>query len=281
MQDGAHGSGIAAASRQAIWSWEPRMSPPRLDRHLAAYLAEEGYLVRPPYEVREMPDSDAYTFYVSGLPVYHPWRKDADIATLMADLARLGTMTLIDWDRMWTLKWAFAQTTSIPGEVWEAGVYRGGSALMLKRLLLDAHPPARLPRLRLFDSFEGLPVGVAGVDLHSEGDFSDTSLEAVTRLVGTDAFIDFRKGWIPNTFAGLSSSRIRLAHIDVDIYQSTIDCCEFIYSRMSAGGVMLFDDYGFASCPGARKAVDEFFADKPECPLAIPTGQAVVFRVGG
>ena len=27
---------------------------------------------------------------------------------------------------------------------------------------------------------------------------------------------------------------------------------------------MLFDDYGFATCPGARRAIDEFFADKPE-----------------
>jgi O-methyltransferase len=257
------------------------MSPSHLNRHLAAYLADEGYLVRPPYEIQEMPDSDAYKFYSSGLPIYHPWQKDADIAALMTDLIKLGTLTLVDWDRMWTLKWAFLQTLSIPGEIWEAGVYRGGSALLLKRLLLAALRPAALPRLRLFDSFEGLPAGAADIDLHNEGDFSDTSIEAVMRLVGTDAFIDFRKGWIPSTFAGLADSRVRLAHVDVDIYPSTVDCCEFIYPRMAAGGVMLFDDYGFASCPGARKAIDEFFADKPECPLAIPTGQAVVVRIGG
>jgi O-methyltransferase len=42
---------------------------------------------------------------------------------------------------------------------------------------------------------------------------------------------------------------------------------------------MLFDDYGFWSCPGARQAVDEFFADKPEAPFALPTGQALVARL--
>jgi O-methyltransferase len=256
------------------------MGSPKLDRHLAAYLAEAGYLVRPPYEIREMPDRDAYKFYASGLPVYHPWQTDADIATLMADLAKLGTMTLVDWDRMWTLKWAFLQTASIPGEIWEAGVYRGGSALMLKRLILAMRDQPSPPRLRLFDSFEGLPAVQAGLDLHEQGQFSDTSLDAVQRLLGEDRFIDYRVGWIPTTFDGLGGSSIRLAHIDLDLYQSTVDCCEFVYSRMAAGGVMLFDDYGFESCPGARKAIDEFFADKPECPLAIPTGQAVVFRIG-
>ena len=42
---------------------------------------------------------------------------------------------------------------------------------------------------------------------------------------------------------------------------------------------MIFDDYGFPSCPGARRAVDEFFLDKHEIPLILATGQAVVFRV--
>jgi len=42
--------------------------------------------------------------------------------------------------------------------------------------------------------------------------------------------------------------------------------------------VMLFDDYGFPTCPGARKAVDEFFSDKPEVPFYLPTGQCLVVR---
>ena len=41
---------------------------------------------------------------------------------------------------------------------------------------------------------------------------------------------------------------------------------------------MVFDDYGFSSSPDARKAVDDFFREKNEVPLVLPTGQAVVFR---
>jgi O-methyltransferase len=47
---------------------------------------------------------------------------------------------------------------------------------------------------------------------------------------------------------------------------------------MVSGGFIIFDDYGMPSCPGARAAVDQFFADKPEKPLALHTGQALVFR---
>jgi hypothetical protein len=42
---------------------------------------------------------------------------------------------------------------------------------------------------------------------------------------------------------------------------------------------MLFDDYGFPACPGARKAVDEFFRDRPEAPVVLATGQAVVIKL--
>jgi len=42
---------------------------------------------------------------------------------------------------------------------------------------------------------------------------------------------------------------------------------------------MIFDDYGFPTCPGAQQAVDEFFEDKPEVPLVLTTGQALVFKL--
>lgn len=53
------------------------------------------------------------------------------------------------------------------------------------------------------------------------------------------------------------------------------------YTRLNPGGVLIFDDYGFPTCPGAKRAVDEFFAAVPEHSVYLPTGQAVVTRLPG
>ena len=61
--------------------------------------------------------------------------------------------------------------------------------------------------------------------------------------------------------------------IDLDLYEGVRDSLGFFYPRMAPGGVIVLDDYGFASCPGARAAADEFFDDKPERLLALSTAQ--------
>ena len=151
-------------------------------------------------------------------------------------------------------------------EFWEAGVYRGGTALLINNLLGDCTYP-----LRLFDTFCGLPFPES-VDRHKQGDFSDTSAEAVQYLV-PKAII--HKGLIPETFVGLEEKQIAFAHIDVDLYRSVLDCCKFIWPRLISGGVMVFDDYGFSTCPGAKLAVDEYFGDRANM---LPTKQAIVIK---
>jgi O-methyltransferase len=42
---------------------------------------------------------------------------------------------------------------------------------------------------------------------------------------------------------------------------------------------MVFDDYGSLSCPGAKTAIDEFFADKPEYPCYLLTGESLVIKL--
>ena len=93
--------------------------------------------------------------------------------------------------------------------------------------------------------------------------------------------VEIHKGWIPDTFARLDDRTYALAHIDVDLYRSALDCCEYFYPRLTAGGVLLFDEYGFADAVGERDAVDEFLADKPESPIVLPTGQAIVLKLPG
>ena len=215
-----------------------------------------------------------------GMRVFHPWLADPDIEKLKADLAASGKESLVDWDRLWTVKYALRQTRDIAGEIWEAGVFQGGSALFLKRLLAGEQATGQPTwTLRLFDTFAGLPRSRPGVDWHRQGEFANTSLEEVISLVGRERQIDYRQGLVPATFLGLEGSVIRMAHVDLDLYEGTRDACAFVYPRLAPGAVMVIDDYGFITCPGVRRAVDEYFADKPECPQILLTGQAVIHRL--
>jgi O-methyltransferase len=227
-----------------------------------------------------LPSSGMYARYTTGMDVFQPWCSDADIHALKRELADQKSTTLVSDERLWTIKWAFNQTRSIIGEIWEAGVYRGGVARFLTNLMLSDYKPSP-PTLRLFDSFCGMPAGTPDVDLHHQGDFGDTSLAAVRALIGDHDFVDMRPGWIPQTFVGLEGCAIRLAHVDVDMYEPTLDCLHMIYPKMALGGIIVLDDYGLVSCPGVRKAIDEFFVGTPDLPLIMPSGQAVVVRTGG
>ncbi|MEI9897143.1 MAG: TylF/MycF/NovP-related O-methyltransferase [Chthoniobacter sp.] len=81
-------------------------------------------------------------------------------------------------------------------------------------------------------------------------------------LAPVKANAQFHVGFIPETFRDVSIPQLAFAHIDVDLYQSVLDCVEFVYPRLTPGGVMLFDDYGFPSCTRAREATDLAFAHR-------------------
>jgi len=220
------------------------------------------------YTRRSLPDKELYQ------PLFSPW---LGLPGFKERMDEIRPYTLVSPERCWVLYTLSQQSLSVPGDFFEVGVFRGGTAILFRRILQDSD--ALDKSLHLFDTFCGMPETDAEKDFHKANDFNDTSLEAVQSRVGDAPFVNYHQGFVPDTFKGMEGTQISFAHIDVDIHQSVIDCCTFIYPRLSAGGMMVFDDYGFPSCPGARMAVDTFFSDKPEKPLVLPTGQAVVFKV--
>ena len=179
---------------------------------------------------------------------YSPYYKSVIKDSLVTDRGRIGLLySLLEY------------SLHREGEIWECGVYKGGTAGMFAHLIKDIAPNVQL---RLFDTFTGLP----DADLEKDegnwiGLFSDTSAKVVSEKI--HAILPSAKiyeGYIPNTFIGLEDCKISFAHIDTDMYKSYMDCLEFMWPRMISGGVMIFDDYGY--CPGAKKAVNEFFANK-------------------
>ena len=66
-------------------------------------------------------------------------------------------LTLVSPDRCHLLYSLALQALNLNGEVWECGVYKGGTALLLASLIAEKADPSRRPTIRLFDTFEGMP----------------------------------------------------------------------------------------------------------------------------
>jgi O-methyltransferase len=218
-------------------------------------------------------ESQYYTQWCAPCPLFTPWVGHPDFQALYEGVA---PHTIVSVERCYTLVSLAHYAKYLRGDFAECGVYKGGTALLLCRVLKNTGKI-----LRLFDSFEGLPSPNRERDnTYTEGTFAINSVESVYRLLGDwQNMIEFRQGWIPDTFIGIEDHRYSFAHIDVDLYQSTLDCCEYFYPRLVPGGVLLFDDYGFPAARGEKDAVDEFFADKPESPITLLSGQAILLKV--
>jgi len=202
--------------------------------------------------------------------VIHLWDNDDQFNELMEQIA---DFTLVDKIRCFMIYQYAKQAGNLPGDVAEVGVYKGGTARLLAKSF-----EAMGKHVHLFDTFSGMPPADPRIDLHREGDFCDTSLESVKAYLQDCKNVRFWQGVFPITSKPIENATFCFVHVDVDIYKSVMDCCRFFYPRLERGGIIIFDDYGFSSCPGAKKAVDEFFSDKKEKPCYLPTGQCTIIR---
>ncbi|MEZ4600843.1 MAG: TylF/MycF/NovP-related O-methyltransferase [Syntrophotaleaceae bacterium] len=189
-------------------------------------------------------------------------------------LRKVRPHTLLSEDRLGLLYQFARRTRSLPGDAAEVGVYKGGTAFLIASALVDTDK-----QVHLFDTFCGLPDADPNTDLHRQGDFGDTCLEEVGSLLEPFPGCRLHPGLFPASLpAGWGEKSFSFVHVDVDIYQSALDCCEFFFPRLVPGGFMVFDDYGFVSCPGIRRALDDYFTSAPDQILYLPTGQAMAIK---
>lgn len=204
--------------------------------------------------------------------VIEPWESDREFDNLMAAVSR---RTVVDRVRCFMLhQIAGAVSISVPGDVAEVGVWRGGTAAVIA----SAVRRKASKTIHLFDTFSGMPESDPSKDFHKAGDFSDVSQSEVASFLSAYGNFDIHAGVFPGTASTLDGIRFSFVHVDADIYKSVMDCCVFFYPRVSKGGIIVFDDYGFQTCHGAKMAVDEYFSDRRDPPIYLPTGQCMIIK---
>ena len=174
-----------------------------------------------------------------------------------------------------------------PGDLIEAGVWRGGATIFM-RGILKAHgvtdrtvwvadaftkrfpvteregASARSfvspgwPEVRAVQS--GAAVASEQFAARSDALWAGTSYEEVrehfARYGLLDDHVRFLRGWFRDTLPSAPIERVALLRLDADLYDSTYDTLAALYPRLSVGGYVIIDDYNaLIEC---REAVHDF-----------------------
>jgi len=190
---------------------------------------------------------------------------------------RVGPYTMTTPARIYALIRAveYVSARELPGALVECGVWRGGSMMAVALTLLRLGIRDR--DLYLFDTFSGMTEptdedversGKRAADLLVEENrdsdvWAIASLDEVRGALFSVGYpqerIHFVQGPVEETLPTSAPDEIALLRLDTDWYSSTKHELVHLYPRLSSGGVLLLDDYGYWQ--GARRAVDEYISE--------------------
>jgi len=159
----------------------------------------------------------------------------------------------------------------IEGDFAECGCFNGNSLFATKKILDDNNSKKSI---HVFDSFEG------GLSEFTKKDFEDSSIKSIeeaykvkkqfsssfkrlSNKISESNNIFLNKGWIPNILEMEKDRKYAFVHIDVDLFEPTYESHKYFFDRLSSGGIIVCDDYGYSQFPGAAKAVEKFISSIP------------------
>jgi len=173
---------------------------------------------------------------------------------------------------------AYIRDNAIPGDLVECGCALGGVAIFM-RLCLTRWGMDRT--IHLFDTFVGPPIGSrdtihggqelvwsAAMENHRAGT-EENIIEATGSLEG----FHIVEGFVEQTLPVTSLPELALLRLDTDFYESTRVEFELLYPKLTRGGVLIVDDYGYFQ--GSRRATDEYLATIRPTPLLNRIDQGV------
>lgn len=215
---------------------------------------------------------------IQPISTYSPWNEDT---LFLSTYESIRKNTLVDKYRCYEL-WKLTEQVSKfkHGSIIEIGVWRGGTGALIARQAkkLGIEDP-----VFLCDTFSGVVKSGPNDSFYKGGEHSDTSREITEELIFDTMGLDNVKilhGIFPDETAHIVDNiKFRLCHIDVDVYNSARDIVDWIWEKMIPGGLLIYDDYGFVSCDGITKYVNEQMQLNDRLVFHNLNGHAVVIKL--
>lgn len=181
--------------------------------------------------------------------------------------------------RLHTLAWAAKNALHVEGDFVECGVFKGFcSEVILKYLGFKD-----LPRQAyLYDTFEGLPEKTSTEYERQIWDYTMYDPEAICNTV-REKFSEYDnviivRGVVPDSFEASVPEKIAFLHIDMNSEKAEMLALEYLFDRVTPGGMIVFDDFGWTCNVNQMKAELAFMNKRGHSILELPTGQGVVIK---
>ena len=152
----------------------------------------------------------------------------------------------------------------VPGDLIEAGVWRGGATIMMRAVLQAYDVWDRI--VWVADSFSGLPSPNperypqdTGLDLSGYRELAipvDVVKANFRKYDLLDDRVRFVEGLFAQTLSGIPASTFAIIRLDGDLYESTMDTLNALYPKLAPGGYAIVDDYG--AVDACRAAVNDY-----------------------
>jgi len=190
----------------------------------------------------------------------------------------------IAW-RLHILIWAARSVQDLPGDFVECGVFKGDMSWVVAKA---ANFFSQNRKFYLYDTFAGFspkysseedfPFNPQFLDYaHKIYNIPDLFEKVKTRFKGFPNCIVIQ-GILPDILAEAAPEKIALLHLDLNSPAAETGVLEVLFDRMTAGGILIFDDYGWLEYIKQKRAADTFMSARGYPILELPTGQGLVIK---
>jgi hypothetical protein len=83
---------------------------------------------------------------------------------------------------------------------------------------------------------------------------------------------------VPDVLKTVAPDKISFLHLDLNNAQAELGALEVLFDRVSPGGMIVLDDYGWIAYRAQKLAEDPWFQARDYNVLELPTGQGLLIK---